>query len=64
MSEAHKHLKITECEWVAFCRDFDDTMIQIDPIDFSLNVNGIPVFRAKLLPKLTGCLALQKGVSD
>lgn len=26
MSESHKHLKITESEWAAFCKDFDDTM--------------------------------------
>jgi hemoglobin len=26
MSESHKHLKITESEWSAFCKDFDDTM--------------------------------------
>src|SRR5262249_31809316 len=26
MSESHKHLKITESEWDAFCKDFDDTM--------------------------------------
>ena len=25
MSESHKHLKITESEWDAFCKDFDDT---------------------------------------
>ena len=24
MSESHKHLKITESEWAAFCKDFDD----------------------------------------
>jgi hemoglobin len=26
MLESHKHLKITENEWAAFCEDFDDTM--------------------------------------
>lgn len=26
MSDSHKHLKITENEWAAFCKDFDDTM--------------------------------------
>jgi hemoglobin len=26
MLESHKHLKITESEWDAFCKDFDDTM--------------------------------------
>ena len=26
MSESHKHLKITESEWDAFCKDFDATM--------------------------------------
>jgi hemoglobin len=26
MLEAHRHLKITESEWAAFCKDFDDTM--------------------------------------
>jgi hemoglobin len=25
MSESHKDLKITESEWTAFCKDFDDT---------------------------------------
>jgi len=26
MGESHQHLKITEKEWAAFCKDFDDTM--------------------------------------
>jgi hemoglobin len=26
MGESHRHLKITEKEWAAFCKDFDDTM--------------------------------------
>ena len=26
MRESHEHLKITEREWAAFCKDFDDTM--------------------------------------
>jgi hemoglobin len=26
MGESHKDLKITEQEWEAFCKDFDDTM--------------------------------------
>jgi hemoglobin len=26
MRESHKHLEITETEWVAFCKDFADTM--------------------------------------
>jgi hemoglobin len=30
MSESHKHLKITESEWAAFCKDFDDTMAKFD----------------------------------
>ena len=30
MSEAHKHLKITEGEWAAFCKDFDDTMAKFN----------------------------------
>jgi hemoglobin len=28
MRESHEHLKITEREWAAFCKDFDDTMAQ------------------------------------
>ena len=28
MRESHEHLKITEGEWAAFCKDFDDTMAQ------------------------------------
>src|SRR6266487_1619940 len=30
MSESHKHLKITESEWDAFCKDFDDTMAKFN----------------------------------
>ena len=30
MSEAHKDLKITEGEWAAFCKDFDDTMAKFN----------------------------------
>jgi hemoglobin len=26
MRESHEHLKITEAEWAAFCKNFDDTM--------------------------------------
>jgi hemoglobin len=26
MRESHQHLNITEGEWAAFCKDFDDTM--------------------------------------
>jgi hemoglobin len=30
MSESHEHLKITEDEWAAFCKDFDDTMTKFN----------------------------------
>jgi hemoglobin len=30
MLESHKHLKITENEWAAFCKDFDDTMAKFN----------------------------------
>src|SRR5215813_5582122 len=30
MSESHKHLKINESEWAAFCKDFDDTMAKFN----------------------------------
>lgn len=30
MLESHKHLKITETEWGAFCKDFDDTMAKFN----------------------------------
>jgi hemoglobin len=30
MRESHEHLKITESEWVAFCKDFDDTMAKFN----------------------------------
>lgn len=30
MRESHEHLKITESEWSAFCKDFDDTMAQFN----------------------------------
>ena len=33
MSESHKHLKITESEWAAFCKDFDDTMAKFNVPD-------------------------------
>jgi truncated hemoglobin YjbI len=26
----HKHLKITQSEWAAFCKDFDDTMAKFN----------------------------------
>jgi hemoglobin len=30
MRESHEHLRITETEWSAFCKDFDDTMAQFN----------------------------------
>jgi hemoglobin len=30
MDEAHKLLKITESEWAAFCKDFNDTMVKFN----------------------------------
>ena len=27
---SHDHLKITESEWAAFCRDFDDTIAKFN----------------------------------
>ena len=30
MLESHRHLKITESEWDAFCKDFDDTMAKFN----------------------------------
>ena len=30
MRESHEHLKITESEFAAFCKDFDDTMAKFD----------------------------------
>ena len=30
MVESHKHLKITESEWAAFSKDFDDTMVKFN----------------------------------
>jgi len=30
MSESHKHLKITESEWAAFCKDLDDTVAKFN----------------------------------
>ena len=30
MGESHKHLKITEGEWAAFCKDFDHTMAKFN----------------------------------
>ena len=41
MSESHKHLKITESEWAAFCKDFDDTMAK-----FRSTRNCLPSWRA------------------
>jgi hypothetical protein len=29
MSESHKHLKVTESEWAAFCKDSDDTLAKL-----------------------------------
>jgi len=30
MRESHEHLRITESEWDAFCKDFDDTMAKFN----------------------------------
>ena len=30
MHDSHRHLKITEGEWVAFCRDLDDTLVKFN----------------------------------
>src|SRR5262249_1621904 len=30
MRASHEHLKITESEWAAFCKDFDDTMAKFN----------------------------------
>jgi hemoglobin len=30
MRESHQHLKITDGEWNAFCKDFDDTMAKFN----------------------------------
>jgi hemoglobin len=30
MNESHKDLRITEGEWAAFCKDFDDTMAKFN----------------------------------
>jgi len=30
MKESHKDLKITESEWAALCKDFDDTMAKFN----------------------------------
>ena len=39
MSESHKHLKITESEWAAFCiKDFDDTSTKGDIVTPSSSV--------------------------
>src|SRR6266403_670684 len=33
MSDSHKHLKLTENEWSAFCKDFDDKMAKFNVPD-------------------------------
>jgi hemoglobin len=33
MSESHKHLKITESEWAAFCKDFHNTMAKFNELE-------------------------------
>jgi hemoglobin len=37
MRESHEHLKITEAEWAAFCKDFDDTMAKFGVPDAERN---------------------------
>jgi Bacterial-like globin len=37
MRESHEQLKITEAEWVAFCKDFDDTMAKFGVPDAEKN---------------------------
>jgi len=46
MSESHKHLKITESEWDAFCKDFDDTMRNSMCLRRSIR-NCLPSWRAR-----------------
>ena len=33
MRDSHQHLKITDSEWDAFCKDFDDTMAKFNVPD-------------------------------
>jgi hemoglobin len=33
MRESHEHLRITESEWRAFCKDFDDTMAKFNVLE-------------------------------
>ena len=35
--ESHEQLKITEAEWTAFCKDFDDTMAKFGVPDAEKN---------------------------
>ena len=37
MRESHEQLKITEAEWAAFCKDFDDTMAKFSVPDAERN---------------------------
>ena len=37
MRESHEQLKITEAEWAAFCKDFDDTMAKFGVPDAEKN---------------------------
>jgi hemoglobin len=37
MRESHEQLKITEAEWAAFCKDFDDTMAKFGVPDAERN---------------------------
>src|SRR5215472_14010304 len=46
MLESHKHLKITESEWDAFCKDFDDTMANSMCLRRSIR-NCLPAWRAR-----------------
>jgi hypothetical protein len=37
MRESHEQLKITETQWAAFCKDFDDTMAKFGVPDAEKN---------------------------
>ena len=60
MGESHKHLKITEGEWAAFCKDFDDTIAKFNvPEAESVCHRGKHEgrYRVRMTPGLNGIMS-------
>jgi hypothetical protein len=54
--QSHKHLKITEGEWAAFCKDFDDTMARNSMCPRRSATNCLPSWKARRVISFAGKL--------